>query len=490
MMNTKSIREAARDVPVFEETEVLVAGGGMAGCAAALAAARAGAKVVLLERNGCLGGVATASMMGNIGNRFVVADGTQVVKGIAAEIVERLAAVGAAPRDWRKCNGICMDSERLKIVWIDLLEEAGVTTLTHSMAAMPILEGDAVRGCFFESKSGRLAVTAANTVDCTGEADLAHRAGADVREHRASSSLLFKFRDVDIDRFLDFLGQDPSGFPDRMDGVRDYAQCAQRWRDYGLFFFPHHGGKKWRWLQETLRSKPCFGERRTDKWGDRLWWKDTENVEALGMYTHRRDGSLYINTGYWCFDTIDVRTLSRYELQAQQFAYVIADYLTRTVPGFEKARVEQVGVDLGLRGGRYIRGRATLTAADFVGSKVSTHKDDVIATAPITDRAQEDVRGAFGSTCDIPFGSCVPQKVRHLLVGSGKSVDAEGGNNRLYRGMSGCMNYGQAAGAAAALASRKGLAAGDLPIRDLQRELLRQGVRLGDAGRLAELGLA
>ena len=145
----RSIREPARDVPVFEETDVLVAGGGMAGCAAALSAARAGARVILLERNGCLGGVATASMMGNIGNRFVVADGTQVVRGIAAEIVERLAEVGAAPRDWRKLNGICMDSERLKVLWIDLLEEAGVTTLTHSVAALPILDGEAVKGCCF-----------------------------------------------------------------------------------------------------------------------------------------------------------------------------------------------------------------------------------------------------------------------------------------------------------------------------------------------------
>lgn len=77
------IREEARDIPVFDKADVLVAGGGLSGFAAALAAARAGAKVILVERNGCLGGVATASMMGNIGNRFTISGGRQVVHGIA-----------------------------------------------------------------------------------------------------------------------------------------------------------------------------------------------------------------------------------------------------------------------------------------------------------------------------------------------------------------------------------------------------------------------
>ena len=96
----------------------------------------------------------------------------------------------------------------------------------------------------------------------------------------------------------------------------------------------------------------------------------------------------------------------------------------------------------------------------------------------------------MGTACDVPFGSCVPVNVGRLLVGSGKSVDAEGGSSRIYRGMSGCMVYGQASGACAALASAKGVAAADLAVRELQQELLRQGVRLGTEDRLRELGLA
>lgn len=486
---SEMIREETRDIAVFDKADVLVAGGGLAGFAAALSAARTGARVILLERNGCLGGVATATLMSSIGNRLVVADGTQVVRGIAGEVVDRLVAAGGASPHWHRHKAICMDSERLRVILIDMLEEAGVTTLTHSMACLPIAEGRDIKGCFFESKSGRMAILARNTVDCTGEADLACRAGAEVVEHRASSSLLFKLRDVDIDRFLDFLGRDPDGFPLGVDGVRDYAQCARQWREDGVFFFPHHGGVKWRWLQETL-AKADFGEWREDKHGRRLWWKDTENVEALGMYTHQRDGTLYINTGYWCFDKIEIGELSRYELQAQQFAMAVADFMIRTIPGFEKARVDHIGVDLGLRGGRFVRGRSRLLAADFTAPGGSTFKDDVIATAPILDRSFFNDGVAPGSTCDIPFGSCVPNGLARLLVGSGKSVDVEGGNNRIYRGMSGCMVYGQATGTCAALAARKGIPAGDLPIWELQAELLRQGVRLGTPARLKELKLA
>jgi glycine/D-amino acid oxidase-like deaminating enzyme len=486
----ETVSEEARDIALFDKTDVLVAGGGLAGFAAALSAARTGARTILLERNGCLGGVATATLMSSLGNRLTVADGAQVVHGIAGEVVDRLVAAGGASPRWRNHKAICMDSERLRVILIDLLEEAGVTTLTHAMACQPILEDREVKGCFFESKSGRLAIVAPNTVDCTGEADLAFRAGAEIVEHRASSSLLFKLRDVDIDRFLAFLGQDPEGFPQGMDGVRDYESCARLWREDGVFFFPHHGGKRWRWLQETL-AKGGFGEWREDSHGRRLWWKDIENIEALGMYTHRRDGTLHINTGYWCFDKIEIGALAKHELQAQQFAMAAADYMIRTIPGFEKARVEHVGVDLGLRGGRYVKGRTRLTTADFTGSRVSTFKDDVIATAPIMSGQFFTAAGVEpGSTCDIPFGSCVPNGVARLLVGSGKSVDAEGGNSRLYRGMSGCMVYGQATGTAAALAARRGIPAGDLPIRELQRELVKQGVRLGAPERLKALGLA
>ena len=484
-MTDKTIREDPRDVPVFDETDVLVAGGGVAGCAAAVAAARAGAQTILVERNGCLGGVATATMMANIGNRYMLSNGAQTIHGIAAEVADRLVDAGAASPTWRRCKSIPMDSERLKVILIEMLDEAGVKLLTHSMAALPILENKAVKGCYFGSKSGRQAILAENTVDCTGEADLAYRAGAEVKEHRASSSLLFKLANVDVDRFVDFLGEDPEGFPDGMDWVKNYEEFAARWREHNSLLFPHHGGRNWRWLQDEM-AEAGYGEVRE---GGRRWWGDVENIEAFGMYTHRRDGTIVINTGYLCFDRIEVGEFSRFEMLAQRFCYYAADFMIAHIPGFENARVEHIGVDLGMRGGRYIVGRSRLKMGELKGSTRNVYRDDVIATAPCqpTDGTQEP--GALGTTCDIPFGSCVPAGLSRILVGSGKSVDAEGGNSRIYRGMSGCMVYGQATGAAAALAAGRGIGAENLPMCDLQAELLRQGVRLGDEQRLKELGL-
>ena len=473
----KVIREEARDIPVLEACDVLVAGGGLSGFAAALSAARLGAKTVLIERNGCLGGVATASLMANIGNRYTLASGPQVVYGIAAEVVERLVAVGAANANWRRHKAIAIDSERLKIVLIEMLDEAGVTTLTHSFAARPIMEGTQVAGCFFESKSGRQVVMAANTIDATGEADLAHQAGAELTEHRGNSSLLFKLARVDLDRFVDFLGEDPEGFPCNMDRVKDYPDLARTWREDGVFFFPHYGGKQWRFMQEAIRRGDFKAE-----------ISPAVNLDVLGMYSIGRNGTVVINSNYYIFESLDVRDLSRYELHAQKMCYYVADFLKQHVPGFESSYVEHIGVDLGIRGARWIQGRSLLKEEHLYGPAGPVYFDDVIATTP-AETKEAGKAGFLDHTCDLPFGAAVPKGPSHLLVGSAKSICTEGGHKRIIRGMSGCMIYGQATGTAAALAATTQASAADVPIREIQRALRQQGVRLGDDQRLARLGL-
>ncbi|MHC4872904.1 MAG: FAD-dependent oxidoreductase [Planctomycetota bacterium] len=485
-MNT--VKEPAREIPVYAECDVLVAGGGLAGVASAVAAARAGAETILLERNGCLGGVACATMMGNIGNRMILSGKDQVVKGVAGEIVERLVEAGAANPNWKQHKAVAMDSERLKVILIDILQEAGVETLTHSMAAMPVVEDNIVKGCFFESKSGRLVISALNTVDCTGEADLACRAGAEVNEHRASSSLLYKLTGVDIDRFVDFAGEDPDAFPDGKDWIKDYDEFASRWRDDGVLFFAHHGGKFWSVLQD-LADKAGYGEKLVRRGHNQRWYNLGENIDAFGMYTHTRNNTLYINTGYYCFDKINIKELAAYELDAQKLCYYSADFLIKNIPGFENAKVEHIGTDLGLRGGRYIVGRTEFKRADMFDNTENVYYDDVIGTTPCQPTEQGMGPGSLGTITDVPFGSCVPVNISGLLVGSGKSVYTEGGNYRLYRGMSGCMMYGQATGAAAAVASQQNTTADKLQMIDIQYELHKQNVRLGDDNRLQELGI-
>jgi len=117
-----------------------------------------------------------------------------------------------------------------------------------------------------------------------------------------------------------------------------------------------------------------------------------------------------------------------------------------------------------------------------------TYADDVIATTPVQDLNRECGEYFRPFTCDVPFGVTVPKGCENLLVGSAKSISTQ--PRAVIRGMSGCMICGQAAGAAGAIAAKSGVSAGDVSIRDLQKELLRQGVRLGDEARLKELGLA
>ncbi len=474
----KAVREEARDIPVLEEVEVLVAGAGVAGCGAAVSAARAGARTLLMERNGCLGGVATATLMGNIGNRFLTASGKQVIHGFAGEVVDRLVEVGAASRHWRsrEVPGVVMDSERLKIILIEMAEEAGVKVLTHTLAARPIVDDGVVRGVFCESKSGRQAVLAKAVVDASGEADLAYQAGARCRFVPGSGTILFKLANVDLDAFVEYLGQHPQGFPAGMDYVKDLETFQRNWRQRGILFFPHCGGSRLPLLQEAVARGDLKKE-----------IGPAFDIDAFGLYALSGNGCVVVNSNFYRISDLDVRNLSTFELHAQKICYYMADFMIRHVPGFSRAYVADVGVDLGIRVSRYLEGRATLASQDVARASAAVLADDVIGTTPINDPRPERTAFFRDFTCDIPFGITVPVGCDNLLVGSGKSVSTV--SPGMLRGMSTCMICGQAAGVASALAARSGVPSADVPVRELQRELLRQKAYLGEPERIAALGL-
>jgi len=372
-----------------------------------------------------------------------------------------------------------MNSERLKVILIEMLEEAGVQVLTHALAARPIMEAGRVAGCYFESKSGRQAILAKNTVDATGDSDIAFQAGADMVTHLGNCSLLFKIAGVNLDEFVEFLKKDPEGFPSGMDWVKDVHTFAENWYERGILFFPHYGGKKWRFLRQAIEA----GEF-TDKISPAF------NLDVLGMYGLAGRGTVVINSNYYIFQTVDIREFARYELHAQKMCYYVADFLKRKAPGFGGSRVEHIGVDLGVRGSRYLKGRTTLTEAQVSDPTGPVHSDDVIGTMPMHAKEGDPQMFFKGYTFDVPFGITVPSGCTHLLVGSARAVSTEGGHKRLIRGMSGCFMVGQATGVAAALGAKSGISATDVPIRDTQRALAKQGVRLGTPERVKQLGLA
>ena len=197
---TKAIFEPARQVPVFAETDVLVVGGGPAGTAAAIAARRLGADVLLVERYNHLGGLSTGGLVIWI-DRMTDWSGQQIIRGLADEFMERLPkdAIQGPPRaDWGNrdastaaywaqrtaaYHGIVtwsptIDPEALKTLSMRMVDEAKVRLLLHAWCAAPIVENGAVRGAIFESKEGRHAILAKIVVDTTGDADLISRSGA------------------------------------------------------------------------------------------------------------------------------------------------------------------------------------------------------------------------------------------------------------------------------------------------------------------------
>ena len=472
---TKTVHEAARNIPVLAEADVLVAGAGVAGCAAAVSAARAGARTLVVERNGCLGGVATATYMGNIGNLMVTSKGTRVVRGFAADLIGRMVEQGGASPHWAHPDvpGCVIDCERMKLVLIQMLEQAGIETLTHAVAARPIVEDGAVRGVFIESKSGRQAILAKAVVDATGEADLAFRAGAETDWSDGTASTLFKIGNVDLDRFVDFAIQDPEGFPAPRDWLRDAETFAVNWRERGILFFPHGGAGQWRWFRELGGLQEPIGP--------------AYRINAFGLYAPAGTDTVVVNSNFYRIEDLDIRNLSRFELHSQQMCYHVGEYMIKHVPGFENGHIVSMGVDLGVRISRRIVGRATFTNEHLHRPEEFVHADDVIGCGPTvkTEWSEGTIRGK--TTCDIPFGVTVPTGPANLLVASGKSVSSNPGG--VLRSMPDCMMCGQATGTASAIAVARGVASADVPIRELQAELVRQGVYLGDDARLKSLGL-
>ena len=472
-----TIREPEREIEVLAEVDVLVAGGGVAGCAAAVAAARAGARTMLVERNGVLGGVATAGLMANIGNSYMDRDGQVVVAGIAREVIDRMVARGAASEEWasREVPGIVVNSEQLKLVLAQMQREAGVAVLTHTLAARPVMDGEAVRGAFVEHKMGRQAVMADTVVDCTGEADIAWQAGCPMRWAGGSASLEFKMARVDLDTLYQHFKRYPETFPVGMDMVKDFPQFERNWVERGIFFFPHGGSRTWDIFQDAIAG----GEFKREMG---LFY----SLDAAGLYGLREPDCVIVNANFVTIDTLAAPQLSRAELEGGEACYYVADFFRKRVPGFERAYVVQMAGDLGIRTSRGIEGETTLTS-ECKESPTPAHFDDVIGRQPASASFQESGEFFQDHSFDIPYGILVPKRAENLLVGSGKSVSCQ--PQGLIRGMSGCMIVGQAAGIAAALAARDSVPPRALEVRALQRTLSDQRVDLGSSDRLKALGL-
>ncbi|MBA4860862.1 FAD-dependent oxidoreductase [Streptomyces sp. PSKA54] len=439
--------------------DVLVVGGGPAGLGAALAAAEAGADVILVERYGFLGGNATVALvmplmsfhnekkqaMEGDSTRLLPTDhgqGEPVVAGVVSRLLERLTEHGGAiPPSVETGYTVPFDPEIFKLVALDMLDEAGVRLLLHSFAStvLPLQDG---RRVVFESKSGPVVIDAQVVVDCTGDGDIAAAAGARYemgrREDHLTQPMTLMFRVVDFmqPEFAAYVRE----HPDQWRGVHGLWDLVKDATEHGELVLPRE---------------------------DILFFA-TPHPHEVSVNSTRVTRAF--GTSVW--------DLTRAEYIARRQMEQIDRFLRNHVPGFEASYIAQSGVQIGVRESRRILGDYQLTGHDILAA---CHFPDAIAHGayPVdihNPRGSGTTlrRVPRGSMYDIPLRCLLPRDTDRILV-AGRCISGTHVAHSSYRVMPIAMATGQAAGVCAALAVRMDRSPREVPAALVQRELVQQG---------------
>jgi len=452
---TGTIAEPAREVPVVQETEVLVIGSGPGGLAAALASARAGVKTTLVERYGCFGGNIT--QVGVEGFAWYRHPKTIDSEGIGREFEDRAKAMGAALPEPQSISH-ALDAEAFKYVADCLVEEAGVIPMLHRMFVAPIMEGDTICGVIVESKAGREAILARLVIDASGDADVAHRAGAPTHMHpkaeMMSVSVMFSMCGVDKARFIDAVKADPQTYADwAKDGEWSVTTSGKEDAMFSPFLRkPFQQAHKAGLLPDNLKTI-------AGTWG---------TVSDQGDLT-------YLNMIHMTLDGTNPDDLTYGEIEGRRQAMQAIEALKKFQPGCEQAKLRNFGMTLGIRDTRKIDALFNLTAADVQGEG---RFDDSIGIFPeFIDGYGILIIPSTGRYFHVPYRSMLPKQVKNLIV-TGRTIGGDKVSHAAVRNMMCCAVAGQGAGTAAAIAIKSGRDFGSVDIGAVQTELRRQGARI------------
>ncbi len=433
----RTVHEPGGQVPVVRECDVLVVGGGPAGQAAAVAAARAGAQVTLLERYGYLGGLASGGMVLVLDD--MCAPGEVSVGGLALEIIDRLRVIGAvvAPplqdcfrndpdvlARWTRWGfeelysrvrpkpivfSASFDPEGWKQVSQEMALEAGVHLQFHSWFSRSIIEDGAVRGAIVETKAGRQAMLGRVVIDATGDGDVFGSAGAPQVHGSYILTLVHRLADVDTDEALRF--------------ERDNPDAAR---------------------QVDTDVKKLLG----GSWDH--WWLRTP-----------RPGVVWCNCPHIPgYDGLNPEHLTHIEIEGRRRFMKVLDYVRAHYPGFQRAYILDAAPQVGVRQTRLLEGEYVVT------------KDDLMERRRFPDVV------ARGRDYYTPYRSMVPKHIEGLLV-AGRHYSATPEAQRISREIPPMMVMGEAAGTAAVLSLESGVPPRRVDVPALQKRLMAQGVNLG-----------
>lgn len=393
----KTIR-VEKDVPIVYETDVVVVGGGLAGTAAAVAAAREGAKVILIERAGCLGGMATSGLVPPILN-------VRLTEGMERELVDRLDKAGGPEQN--------RNPEIIKQVLYTMAHEAGVKLLLYTWATGAVVENGAIRGVFIESKQGTQAILGKVVIDCTGDGDIAVSAGAPFEIGRGRDdetqcvTLVFLLGNVDTTRMC---GKDVD--------VRALFQQSRKAKEF----------------ESQYAAGICAAPVVKGKHG-------VVNVNSINVPL---------------IDGLKSTDLTYAQAQCQRDILGLLEFFRKRVPGCEESYVLSTAAWMGVRETRRIMGDYVLTGEDILQCN---RFDDVIARGfffvdiHVSDGSGDAAGMRPPSGYDIPYRCLVPQKVDNLLV-AGRCISCDHIAHGSIRIMGTTIALGEAAGYAAAIAVR------------------------------------
>lgn len=455
--SAKTVTEARREVKVIRETDVIVVGGGPGGIAAAVSAARGGADTILLERYGHLGGMATGGLVNiipNLGDIY----GEQYIGGFCQEVIDRLAARGAAcfpeKRFWGKGEPSVVEKylkanmmhfyirknqeDKYVVLYTAVIDpevgkdemntmvmEAGAELLLHTWVTEPIMEGSTVKGVIVESKAGRQALLGNVVIDCTGDGDLLPGTGTETVDYMVPGSRIAQFGfvywicNVNLEKYDSFMNSQPER----------YKEVTQEITEMG--------------------GSPFFSRGLLDHQEGVVW------VHRLIGSLHQTDPEemTYIDT------TTRKQSVRNWEL------------LKKYMPGFEKSFIMLSAPQLGTSGGRRIVGEYYLTGKDMDTDRPF---DDTIAIFADNDRGEKSLK--YPRTY-VPYRALVPKETEGLLVAC-RAFSADHDFSEFFNLIPHCMCFGQAAGAAAAIAVKDGVSVRNVDISKLKGELLKNGVIL------------